>query len=53
MTRTRRNNRRKQNNNAGNGNLSQLQNVEKKLAIISSSIPTVERKYNSRNVDLS
>jgi hypothetical protein len=45
-------NQRKRNNNV-NGNLSKLQNMERKLAVISSNVPKVERKWSSRNIDFS
>jgi len=40
-------------NKQSNGNLSKLQNMERKLAVISSNVPKVERKWSSRNIDFS
>jgi len=37
--------------NNSNGNLSQIQNMERKLAVISNNVPRVERKWSSRNID--
>jgi len=44
-------NRKKQNQQRNNENLTQMQNMEKKLAVISSNTPKVEMKWSSRNID--
>jgi len=44
MVRNRNKNNQNKQTRQNNNNLSQIQNVERKLAVISSAIPTIERK---------